>query len=99
MGTLGLNLTYEYRVCACSENVPEDATTPHYPRTYRHEHHGSDQCYDVNLNSYLRVVKGLRVDVDMDRHRLLIVRHFSFGSKVISVPYDVTASVYSDTYE
>jgi len=36
----------------------------------------------------------------MDRRLLLIVGQFSFGSKVISMPYGVTASVNnSDTYE
>jgi hypothetical protein len=39
------------------------------------------------------------VGVDTDRRRLLIV-HFYFGNKAISVPYGVTASVTnSDTYE
>jgi hypothetical protein len=82
---LGLTKTNEERVCANAENVPEDLTTSQNPHTYRHEHVGRNRCYVVCIISYLGDGRGLRVDVDMDRRRLVIV-HFSFGRKVISVP-------------
>jgi hypothetical protein len=99
-GHVGTYMTNEDRVCAYAETVSEDLTTSQNPQTYRHEHVGRNRCYGVLIISYLRDGRGLRVGVDMDRRRLLIVRHFSFDRKVISVPYDVTASVNNnDTYE